>query len=303
MSDFTLDDLSVDYSSRDAAARSAADDQAKVVYREHGCFLAKGLLSATQTDPVLEYIRRLIDLRLRSARIVPEPESDGQRRFDDGFLQLSRADRSHGGAIFDAGRRLLPLHQLSVDPDLIHLAAKLMGTETMIASDVKAVRVDHPREDRYLFDWHQDYPYIMDSEDAVVFWLPLQDVDETNGCLRVAPGTHQLGLLDMHIHDFRNQQNNKQKFMEIADPSVVEQYPQVSAPAKLGDVLVFSTMTLHASQANTSSRARWTAQIRFGNFEHPGAVARKWPGSLRDGSWFDEQHPERVVNLDQFLES
>ena len=291
--------LHVDYSSRDPQALEAADEQAKKVYRKHGCFLAKGLLSKKDTAPILAYLHGLIRLRMQLAGIETGPDPDGLTRFDDGFVRLSKADRRHGSAIFDACRRLLPLHELSVDPKLIGLARMLMGTDTIIASDIKAIRIDHPDEDTYLFDWHQDYPYVMDSEDAVVFWIPMHDVDETNGCLKVAVGSHKLGVLKVRVLDPRNKRDNKQKFMEIDDKTVVHQFPQISVPAEAGDALVFSTMMLHTSQPNRSSRARWTAQIRFGNFEHPLAVKRSWPGSLRDGSWFDDRHPEHVVNLDE----
>jgi hypothetical protein len=244
----------------------------------------------------------LIQLRSQSKNIKLKPEKDGITRFDDGFLEMAGIDRKSGAAIFDACRRLLPVHVLSVDSRLINIAKRMMKNDLVIASDVKAVRIDYPDEAKYLFDWHQDYPYIMDSEDAVVFWIPLQDVDDRNGALKVAVGSSKLGLMKLRISDFRNKQNNKQQFMEIVEKDKVNDFPQISVPASIGDVLVFSTMTLHASQPNVSTRARWTAQIRFGNFSNPKSVERDWPGSLRDGSWFDEKHPEYVVNLEELEE-
>lgn len=265
-------------------------------YHRHGCALLKGLFTPDDLLPTQKYIERLVGLRAQHAQLVSD--ATAKDRFDDGFLALNQQDRHHGSVIFDACRRLLPLHVLSVDPRLIAIAQALMETETIIASDVKAIRVDQPDEDKYLFNWHQDYPFIMDSEDAIVFWIPLHDVDDHNGCLRVAVGSHKLGILPMRVNDKRNAQNNKQKFMEIATPSCVDDFPQITVPAELGDVLVFSTLTMHCSQPNRSQHTRWTAQIRFGNFCHPNAVKRDWPGSLRDGSWFDEKHPEYIVNPD-----
>lgn len=291
----------VDFSDRSPDGRAAALEAACASYERHGCFLAKGLFDAQDLAPIRRDIGELIRLRMGKAGLQPQPEADRlSPRFDDGFVQMSRADRANGAAIFDACRRLLPLHALSVDPRLVGIAKALMRSEVIIASDIKAVRVDHPNEDTYLFDYHQDYPYVMDSEDAIVVWMPLHDVDEANGCLSVALGSHKLGLLKVRLNDLRNRSNNKQKFMQIADPSVVERFARVRVPASYGDALVFSTMLLHASGANLSSRARWTAQLRFGNFAHPQAVARDWPGSLRDGSWFDQKHAEYIVNLDEF---
>ncbi len=295
----TVDSLGVDMRARDPAGEGRAVRDALEVYAVNGCLLARGLFDDADLEPIRRDIQRLIELRARFAKLDLPEETDGLRRFDDGFVAMSKVDRKHGAVIFDACRRLLPLHQLSVHPRLVALAKALMKTDVVIASDVKAIRVDHPREDKYLFDWHQDYPYVMDSEDAIVVWLPLHDVDQTNGCLKVAPGSRSVGLLPLHASDLRNRANNKQAFMRIADRSVVDRFPQIQVPVRAGDALVFNTLTLHASQANQSTRARWTAQIRFGNFAHDKAIARDWPGSLRDGSWFDDKHPEYIVNLEE----
>jgi hypothetical protein len=216
-------------------------------------------------------------------------------KFDDGVIELARQDRASVGRIFDACRRLLPVHELSVDRRLIDISRAMMGADVIAASDIKAVRIDLPEESKYLFDWHQDFPYVMDSLDAVVFWIPLHDVDETNGALWIAPGSHKLGLQKLAIDDPNNVRNNKQKVMHIADTSFLDRFPRLRVPAEAGDVLVFSTLLLHASGPNISNRARFTLQVRFGNFLHPYAIEKGWPGSMRDGSVFHEIHPEHIV--------
>ncbi len=294
----TADSLRVDF----AGGNADALDLAKQTFQRYGCCLVNGLLTSEDFEPIHDYLRQLIQLRMQHAGVTAKPDVDGQRRFDDGFLQLTQADRHHAEVIFDACRRLLPLHMLSVDERLVNLAQQLINGNLIMASGGGAIRIDHPNETKYLFKWHQDYPYIMDSEDAVVFWIPMHDINHENGCLNLAPGSHNLGLLPLRIHDLRNSTNNKQGFMEIADPAVADRFPQIEVPMKAGDILAFSTLALHASGRNTSSRARWTAQIRFGNFAERKSIRRDWPGGLRDGSWFDEKHPEYVVNLKELLE-
>jgi ectoine hydroxylase-related dioxygenase (phytanoyl-CoA dioxygenase family) len=124
----------------------------------------------------------------------------------------------------------------------------------------------------------------------------LQDVDETNGCLSVAPGSHAGGLRKLRLIDPENENNNKQKMMTIADQIEISNLPKIKIPASLGDVLVFNTMLLHASGPNLSDRARFTLQVRFGNFLHPVAIEKAWPGSMRDGSVFHEKHPDYIVS-------
>lgn len=224
----------------------------------------------------------------------PEPETDGQSRFDHGFVQLNQLDRKHGSVIFDASRRLTPIHQVSVQPKLLDISRALMNTDTLMCCEHKPVRIDQPSEDTYLFDWHQDFPFIMDLEDSIVYWIPLHDVDNDNGCLIVAPGSHKLGVMPMNVRDPQNRGDNKSRTMHIKDLSPLEQFEHYTVPMHKGDVLVFSTLLLHRSQANMTTRSRWTLQIRYGNYEYAKAVGRDWTGTLRDGGWLGDRHPEYV---------
>lgn len=270
-----------------------AVEEAKQLYKTNGCFLAKGLFKPEEFDSTKRDISALVDALFAQIG-KPRPKQGG--KFDDGVVELAKHDRRLVGRIFDAGRRLLPVHEMSVDSRLIDLSKTLMGTDVVSASDIKAVRLDLPNEEKYLFDWHQDYPYVMDSLDAVVFWIPLQDVDATNGCLTVAPGSQSAGLRKLALIDPDNKNNNKQKMMKIADPIDFPDSQKVRVPAQLGDVLAFSTLLLHASGPNRSDRARFTLQVRFGNFLHPVAIDKGWPGSMRDGSIFHEKHPEYIAS-------
>jgi Phytanoyl-CoA dioxygenase (PhyH) len=119
--------------------------------------------------------------------------------------------------------------------------------------------------------------------------------NERNGCLTVAPGSHSGGLRKLNLVDPYNKNNNKQKMLEIADQGALAALPKVKVPAQLGDALIFSTMLLHASGPNLSDRIRFTLQVRFGNFLHPVAIEKGWPGSMRDGSIFQEKHPEYIA--------
>jgi ectoine hydroxylase-related dioxygenase (phytanoyl-CoA dioxygenase family) len=272
-----------------------AVNEASALYDEHGCFVAKGLLSPADIEPTQQHIWSLVDALYERAGLARPGGRNGEGSFDDGVIELARTHRKLVSHLYDAGRRLLPVHQLSVDRRLVDLARALIGTDVLAASDINAMRIDLPREDKYLFDWHQDYPYVLDSLDGVVFWIPLQDVDEINGCLTLAPGSHKLGLQKMVLVDPDNRQKTRQKSMRIAGSDAIDRLPQVRVPARVGDVLVFSTLLLHASGPNKSSRARFTLQIRFGNFLHPVAVRNGWPAAMRDGAVFHDLHPDYVA--------
>jgi hypothetical protein len=280
--------LAVDFgdSSFAVAARLA-----KRLYDQHGCFLAKNLFAAHQLLPINSFVEVLVDTLFTKAGLIRPP---GQA-FPEGIADLAKIDRTLVGCLYDAGPRLLPVHQLAVDGRMVELAKLMIGTALIASSDINAMRIDLPNEDKYLFDWHQDYPYVLDSLDGIVFWVPLQDVDQENGWLSLAVGSHQLGLLKLVVSDPNNRANNRTKSMRIADPSIVDRYTKVQVPLKSGDALVFNTLLVHASGANRSARARCTLQFRYGNFLHPVAIESGWRKAMRDGAVFHTLHPDHVV--------
>jgi len=290
-----LSDLMVDFSGLRMADGEAAPEKALELFRQSGCFVAKNLIDRTLLLNVQRYINGLIDLmynRLGQARAAA-PDHLG--RFDDGFRQLNQINREYGGIVYRACRRLLPVHSLSVDPALCALSAQLMKTDLMVSCNLKAVRIDQPSEDKYLFGWHQDYPYIQDSQDGVVYWLPLHDVDEINGCLKVALASHHQGIRKVRVKDSENVNRNGAHTIELLDPNEHQRYVNLSVPLKFGDALVFSTLLLHASSANLSQQTRWTLQIRHGNFRDTLAIKLGWPGGMIEGEPFERHHSDLAV--------
>ena len=51
-----------------------------------------------------------------------------------------------------------------------------------------------------------------------------------------------------------------------------------------GDVFAFDFLTLHASGVNAGDRARWTAQIRYFNFDDAFGAQIRWAGGLKHGT-------------------
>jgi ectoine hydroxylase-related dioxygenase (phytanoyl-CoA dioxygenase family) len=187
--------------------------------------------------------------------------------------------------------RTLALKQIGWDARLVRLSRLLMATETVMASDLGALQVHLPNDPRNLCPWHQDYPYVRDSEDGVIYWIPLQAPEAPACGLQIAPGSHRLGVLPLLGYRLGP---GGERPMRIANLSVLDRFPQLTVSADAGDVLVFSTLLLHASALYRSDRIRWTVQVRHGNFEYPQAVARGWPATrpaTRFGP-FEETHPE-----------
>src|SRR5262245_27888613 len=108
-------------------------------------------------------------------------------------------------------------------------------------------------------NWHQDAPYwpIIKPETPVTAWIALDDVDESNGCMWMVPGSHKWGN---HIKLI--EANPQDKFFEIGkdfSPPTDAEINQVKIcpwPVKKGEVSFHHSMTWHGSHKNLSDRPR-----------------------------------------------
>lgn len=275
-----------------AGCRSAA---ALEHYREHGWMLVKGFYDVpADIEPVHRHVNHLIDLKLRQHGQAPA--RDGATIDSDAFMRLCAVDRALGGEVYRASRHLLPLHQLAAHPRALDLARALMQTDFINFIPYTAMRIDVRGEEKYLFPWHQDYPYIQGSMDGIVIWVPLFQVDPARGGgVELIAGSHRDGLCPVELVDPDNRNRNGAHTIRIADTGRFDRMPTVAPSVEPGDALVFHTLLVHRSVPMQEGTVRWTTQIRYANFSFPDAVRRGWPGGMIEGVGFESAHPEYIT--------
>ena len=97
--------------------------------------------------------------------------------------------------------------------------------------------------------WHQDEGYWGRNLDdkGITNWIPLQDVDTTNGCMHFIDGGHTQGVLE-------------HKLVEGVKSDLLQCFPDdanaVACPIKRGDVTFHHSATPHMTTANDSDRWR-----------------------------------------------
>ena len=106
--------------------------------------------------------------------------------------------------------------------------------------------------------WHQDAPLwpIIRPMTEVSAWVALDDVDETNGCMSMVPGSHLWGdhmseLAKLPSYDAMPQEYEGHK-IEVK-----------LCPAKKGEVHYHHALTWHGSHANTSGRPRRAIALHY----------------------------------------
>jgi phytanoyl-CoA hydroxylase len=162
---------------------------------------------------------------------------------------------------------------------LLDAAAHFVGDE-IYSNPVQHIRIKPPEhalpetgDNRVIqTPWHQDNGVLLPEADPghiLTVWFPLTDASVEQGCLRVLPGSHRLGL--MH-HCYRP---NGLAIRDFDDGNAV------SLPMQAGDVLFMHQLTSHCSLPNLSHRVRISFDLRYqpigeptGRPAFPGFVAR-----------------------------
>ncbi len=178
---------------------------------------------------------------------------------------------------------IAPLHPLlSPEGPVGALAAATLRSPCRA---VRAILFDKTRDSNWSLPWHQDRTIAVQERvdidgfgpwttksgllhvappfgilaGMVTLRVHLDPVPPANGPLRIAPGSHRLGTIPEH-----------------AIERAVRQCGTAICLAEAGDIWIYSTPILHASEAATHPERRRVLQIDYAAGELPGGL--KWLG-------------------------
>lgn len=150
--------------------------------------------------------------------------------------------------------------RLLVDPRLTDVASQIIGGPNVQLHHSKMFI--KPPEKGSPFPLHQDAPFFPhDKHSMIAAIIHFDDAPLERGCVRVVPGSHKMGPLE-----------------HLAEGSwhlPPEQYPlesSVAIPAKAGDALFFSYLTIHGSGINESQEARTTLLVQMRDPSDPPTI-------------------------------
>jgi Phytanoyl-CoA dioxygenase (PhyH) len=97
---------------------------------------------------------------------------------------------------------------------------------------------------------HLDWAIVDEARDrSVNVWIPLCDVDESNGALAMLPGSHRLPLT----------RRGTDTAPALAAPPELMQERMTLVPMRAGQAVIYDHRTIHGSAANTSGERRVAA--------------------------------------------
>jgi len=192
---------------------------------------------------------------------------DLQRYRTDGYLLVRGLVGADAVAVLD-GERLRfadPSAELAVELQLVHrsqairefvtrgpqvaLAVELLGPNVCFTHQQFVSKAPGAGEATDV-PWHQDSGYgRLEPPTDLTVWIALTDTDETNGCLRVLPGSQRHGLQ-------RHGRAGRLMAADVADEGI-------PVPMRRGDALLFSGHLLHRSLPNRGREARRALYLRY----------------------------------------
>lgn len=211
------------------SATSARAERLLASFREDGFVRVKGRLGAASVVSAAAYcdvLRERLGLAPGSALVAAPPE--------DAFLS-----------------------RLVDSSTLAGMAAALLGARV---SCFGVTYIDKPPRSGLPALWHQDlgpWQERLAGAPALTVWLALSDADESNGCLRVIPGSHTLPTHPLCPDA------SESLFGVSMDPAFVDESGARSIRVQAGDVVVHHANLIHASLPNGSARRRLALAVRY----------------------------------------
>ena len=182
----------------------------------------------------------------------------------------------HG--IRNANKKFKSINDLANAKELIELASSILGEAVQL---VRVIFFDKTADSNWLVTWHQDKTVATSSKQVIKGWGPwslkdginhvqpplevlermltfrlhLDDADENNGCLKVIPGSHKLGVL------------TQQEISQIIDSK-----KHVFCRVQRGDLVIMKPHILHSSNKSLNPGRRRVIHIEYSNFQLPDAI-------------------------------
>ncbi|NKB68569.1 MAG: hypothetical protein GKR89_16020 [Candidatus Latescibacteria bacterium] len=228
-------------------------------YRQEGYVHVPGVVPQEVLDGAREVLEEWVDTLadhwIAEGRLENRGEQFG---FTDRLLQLWH--KAGQPTYSRSPRRDLvgpAMYRLLAHPALLDLAAGLLGTDEILVHGIFNARPKLPAQKWTDTPWHQDAQYYRDAESVhvVSIWFPLQDVDQTNSCMKVAPRQHK-GVLFADYHD-------EETGFKGIDRQEWDQLPGKTVPMAAGDALCFTQLTPHRALPNQTQAVRWSMDFRY----------------------------------------
>jgi ectoine hydroxylase-related dioxygenase (phytanoyl-CoA dioxygenase family) len=186
----------------------------------------------------IEFYREVVKEAIKERKQFDERALEDKSEYEKSFTQCQNLWEDH-----------IDIRKLTFDQRICKIASELLDVDAIrLWHDQALVKESGGRET----DPHHDQPYWPIKEaKTITAWIPLCDVDDTNGQLGFYPGSHKLS--DKKFIDIFSGKVNEKEFLETSNLKSDEiSYQELKA----GDVSFHHGLTFHRAKPNLSSKDR-----------------------------------------------
>lgn len=239
--------------------------------------------------------------RLLRKAVTDRDAVAAERHLQTITLELNAKDRKLLGKLYDLGTRPMRLMsgmRLFFNPQIQQIVEQFFGQPEAPSILVRpfngeTLHVFPPGEENYRYNLpvHQDFPYLLQSEKQLTFWLNLTDnLNGEAGGVRIYPRTHKLGLPKTTKNTFGH--------YEVA----VEHYPEfdqndyVESASGMFELYAIDSLTWHSSVPSISKDStRLTYIFRVSDIGAPDRIPYGADRSHPQGKRFENLYPELYI--------
>jgi hypothetical protein len=178
-------------------------------------------------------------------QILLQDIKDAQRRYQND--DLTKGSMTFKSSVFFQSQKI---QQFISQQKIIDLLNIIIGPDIWVRWDQAVAKGPGSAT----FPWHQDNNYSKLKDPHYQLWIALTESNANNGGLLLQPGSHK------QIFSYQYQ-----GYEVVSDE--VPQNP-VLVTAEPGDVVIFSSFTLHSTTPNTTQEDRWAYVVEYMSIEH-----------------------------------
>jgi Phytanoyl-CoA dioxygenase (PhyH) len=157
--------------------------------------------------------------------------------------------------VYDDVQRLEAFHAVPHHPSVRRCMTALLG-ETAFPHPLSIARLIFPGNDEWTTPQHQDYPNNQGTYELYACWMPLGDCSVVDGSLSILRGSHKLGVAPLRAS--LGAGNRRAELDHRYD-----ELDWVAGDLRLGDALVFHSLSVHRALPNRSNAMRLSVDYRF----------------------------------------
>ncbi|MFD1676669.1 phytanoyl-CoA dioxygenase family protein [Alicyclobacillus fodiniaquatilis] len=210
-------------------------------YKENGYLLVRGVFNSSEVEEMRTAIDGILDRAAKS-------KFDRSATWQGDYLPPEELKKLVLKGFHDVHYHDAAFLQALAHPNMRAVLSGLIGPNVQLHHSKMLVK---PPEKGAAFPLHQDHPYFPhDNHSMLAASVHLDDSDTENGCLCVIPGSHKEGPIQ-HVGSY---------YLDHREYPLSKATP---CPAKAGDVLFFSYLTIHGSDINRSDRVRRNVLFQY----------------------------------------